>query len=300
MLPAKRADAREHMKTPVTTFALAAALLSILTFASASETPVPSGKPLGSAGRPAFIEGVDVPEAKPRTGIPVPTRPPAAEERTPERLAPDTTDGTPNDNEAEAAETSVGGDEEPELTDCTISGAMITPLDVVVESGSAGTTGCGIVDPVLFTGVRQGAREITFTSPLTVSCGFAETVTKWLLADVAPAADRLLKAPPLRISTGPGYQCRRRNNRADGKLSEHAFGRAVDITRFEFDGGTSVSVTTDWSENSAPGRFLKAVHASACKRFTTVLGPDADPNHKSHFHLDTGCHGRECTYIICQ
>jgi hypothetical protein len=34
------------------------------------------------------------------------------------------------------------------------------------------------------------------------------------------------------------------------------------------------------------GNFLEFVHDEACKTFGTVLGPDADEAHKSHFHLD--------------
>lgn len=41
--------------------------------------------------------------------------------------------------------------------------------------------------------------------------------------------------------------------------------------------------------DSAPqGRtqFLRGIHASACKIFGTVLGPEANDAHKNHFHLD--------------
>ncbi len=33
-------------------------------------------------------------------------------------------------------------------------------------------------------------------------------------------------------------------------------------------------------------RFLREIHASACKHFGTVLGPEANNAHKNHFHLD--------------
>ena len=33
-------------------------------------------------------------------------------------------------------------------------------------------------------------------------------------------------------------------------------------------------------------KFLRAVHASACKHFGTVLGPEANNDHKNHFHVD--------------
>ncbi len=33
-------------------------------------------------------------------------------------------------------------------------------------------------------------------------------------------------------------------------------------------------------------QFLKAAHSSACRRFGTVLGPEANEAHRNHFHLD--------------
>jgi len=32
--------------------------------------------------------------------------------------------------------------------------------------------------------------------------------------------------------------------------------------------------------------FLRAMHASACRRFGTVLGPEANEAHRNHFHFD--------------
>ena len=33
-------------------------------------------------------------------------------------------------------------------------------------------------------------------------------------------------------------------------------------------------------------QFVKFLHEDACRRFGTVLGPDANAAHKDHFHLD--------------
>jgi hypothetical protein len=42
--------------------------------------------------------------------------------------------------------------------------------------------------------------------------------------------------------------------------------------------------------------FLRAVHAAACRQFGTVLGPEANPWHKNHFHIDMADrpHGAIC------
>jgi Extensin-like protein C-terminus len=42
--------------------------------------------------------------------------------------------------------------------------------------------------------------------------------------------------------------------------------------------------------------FLRGVHAAACRRFGTVLGPEANHAHKNHFHIDMAqrAHGTIC------
>jgi hypothetical protein len=40
------------------------------------------------------------------------------------------------------------------------------------------------------------------------------------------------------------------------------------------------------ADTSARQRFLRRVHAAACRHFGTVLGPEANEAHRNHFHLD--------------
>lgn len=42
---------------------------------------------------------------------------------------------------------------------------------------------------------------------------------------------------------------------------------------------------------NARQQFLRAIHAAACKRFGTVLGPEANEAHRNHFHLDMADRG---------
>ncbi|MGI9400445.1 MAG: extensin family protein, partial [Rhizobiaceae bacterium] len=140
-------------------------------------------------------------------------------------------------------------------------------------------------------------------------------------------AEAALGSPIAELVTGPGYQCRRRNRASSGKLSEHSFANAIDISGFRLEDGRTITVEEHWphlsgdgqttSENEEPAEqtepadplerskteeqaFLAQSHAIACKMFTTVLGPDADAAHRNHFHFDQGCHGRNCTYLLCQ
>lgn len=237
-----------------------------------AQTPVPTPKPLGQADAERFVSGVDSPPAKP----------------------------APNSGpQGSGGRRATNGDS----ARCDIPGALLEPvgsLSGALKGSPMDDEACGIEDAVSFTGVLKGGREVSFPAPVIVSCEFAKVLTEWLRLDVLPAAARLLQSRVERIGSGPGYQCRRRNNLPDGKLSEHALGKALDISHFLLEGGARVSVEDDWPAETSKGEFLNVIHGAACRRFTTVLGPEADPSHKSHFHLDIGCHGRDCTYLICQ
>ena len=51
------------------------------------------------------------------------------------------------------------------------------------------------------------------------------------------------------------------------------------------------SVISDGTSYNARQRFLRLIHAAACRRFGTVLGPEANEAHRNHFHLDMADRG---------
>ncbi|MBD1547483.1 extensin family protein [Roseibium aggregatum] len=196
--------------------------------------------------------------------------------------------------EAEAAEETPAAAPVP----CTLKFGDTVDLPAVV-----GEDGCGFSSAVRLAGVN-GKADVGFVPEPTVSCRFAGALSKWLEEDLAGIALETTGERLKAVHVGPGYQCRRRNNLKDGKLSEHALGNALDVLGFEFMSGEIVTVENDWSgeepDKEASRKFLRAAHDAACKRFTTVLGPGADAYHQSHIHVDIGCHGKTCTYRICQ
>ena len=82
------------------------------------------------------------------------------------------------------------------------------------------------------------------------------------------------------------YACRNRNSAKTGRLSEHAFGRAIDIGTIALNNGRQITVLNGWRKPKE-GRILKRAHAAACGTFGTVLGPNANKFHQDHFHFDT-------------
>ena len=138
--------------------------------------------------------------------------------------------------------------------------------------------GCTIPNAVR---VRSVSGVRLSTSAL-MTCDTAEALNTWVDKGVQKAFGK--KVVELKVAAH--YACRTRNNRAGAKLSEHAKGRAIDISAFTLSNGRQVTVLGDWGKGSH-GRALAKAHAAACGTFGTVLGPRSDGYHRDHFHLDT-------------
>ena len=98
----------------------------------------------------------------------------------------------------------------------------------------------------------------------------------------SPAANAEFGSPLKSIAQASGFVCRPRNGTT--KLSEHAFGNALDIASFTLGNGTVIAV-----EPAPPAKnekYLRAVRNAACGPFKTVLGPGSDADHALHFHFD--------------
>lgn len=144
---------------------------------------------------------------------------------------------------------------------------------------------CTVKAPVRMTAVRTRSGTVAISGAPTLDCPFATALAGWTREIAAPAAKRIVHRRLIRIETGPGFQCRRRNRRKTGKLSEHAFGNAVDIVGFEFSkGGFGIQPRP----RGRYARYQKAMRKAACGWFTTTLGPGADAAHATHLHLDLG------------
>jgi hypothetical protein len=91
----------------------------------------------------------------------------------------------------------------------------------------------------------------------------------------------------VRIDHLGAYSCRANTGRRD-RLSEHAYGLAIDISGFRLSDGTSVSVERDWSQPGPKRNFLHHLASAACGYFSVVLTPDSNADHFNHMHLDIG------------
>lgn len=142
-----------------------------------------------------------------------------------------------------------------------------------------GENGCAIPYPMTVT--RLGP-DIALEPQAEMNCEMAEAVVRFMVRTVLPAAKAHFSAGLKSVDQASAYVCRPRHN--GEKMSEHAFGNALDIAGFTLSDDTRIAVEPRPSEKNA--RFLDEIRKAACGPFKTVLGPGSDPDHELHFHLD--------------
>lgn len=119
----------------------------------------------------------------------------------------------------------------------------------------------------------------------TVDCRTAKALKTWVVNGAKPAVGGEGGGiASLRVVSH--YACRNRNSASSGRLSEHAFGHAIDIAGIKLKSGREITVLRGWNTRG-DGARLRQMWRAACGPFGTVLGPEANRFHADHFHFDT-------------
>lgn len=151
--------------------------------------------------------------------------------------------------------------------------------------------GCGWTNGVRLTaagGARLHVDRIT--------CELAAGLALWVAHEVQPSAQDILGTRVSSIQHLGGYSCRNIMGSPIwvGVRSQHAKANALDLTGFTLTNGRQVSVVRHWAGDGPEARFLRAIHARACRYFRVAMGPDFNAAHRNHFHYDRGifsaCH----------
>jgi hypothetical protein len=155
--------------------------------------------------------------------------------------------------------------------------AAIAPMPRLIGPGACGGRDLVELEAVLLTDhTRVGIKP----APV-LRCEMAESLAAWIRDEAAPRVSALGAA--LRsVDNYDDFECRGRNRVLNAKLSEHGKGNAVDVRSFTLADGRVIGLT----DTAVPKDLRTGLRASACQRFTTVLGPGADAHHDSHIHLD--------------
>jgi hypothetical protein len=120
----------------------------------------------------------------------------------------------------------------------------------------------------------------------TLACPIVSALDTWFAGGVQPAAMKWFGVPVAEIKQISAYSCRGMNGQAGAKISEHAFGNALDIASFTLADGRKITVKDGWRGLPEEQGFLRDVHASACQQFSTVLAPGSNAFHYDHIHVD--------------
>jgi hypothetical protein len=129
-------------------------------------------------------------------------------------------------------------------------------------------------------------RPVEVKPAATLACPIVSALDQWISASVQPAAMRWFGQPVAEIKQISAYSCRGMNGQPGAKISEHAFGNALDIAAFTFADGRQVVVRTAWNGAPEEQGFLRDIQGAACQQFTTVLAPGSNSFHYDHIHVD--------------
>ena len=171
-------------------------------------------------------------------------------------------------------------------------------FDVIAPPDGSGN--CHVETPVRLHGVLTPSGVVRLPESPVLNCRFAKQFSLWLSEAGSAVILSQLNKKLVTVATGPGYVCRGRNGDVSDKLSEHAFGNAVDITTLTINDGTTIQIADAINPASPDYAVLKAMRTTACGYFSTVLGPGANAAHATHFHFDLGQHGKSGNYKICE
>ncbi len=124
----------------------------------------------------------------------------------------------------------------------------------------------------------------------TVSCEVAAGIAMWMAHEVQPRAQEIFGSRVTSVQHMGTYACRNVIGRKmwSDVRSEHATANALDISAFSLANGRQISVLRHWSGSGAEARFLREIHARACRYFRVAIGPEFNASHRDHFHYDRG------------
>ena len=145
---------------------------------------------------------------------------------------------------------------------------------------------------------RSAAVTAAVTPAATLACPMVSALDRFFSETLQPAAIRWFGQPVVTVRQISAYSCRGMNDNPFARISEHAFGNALDIAAFTLADGHTITVKNGWRGTPAEQGFLHDVEEGACAMFTTVLAPGSNAYHEDHMHLDLM--RRQSGRAICQ
>ncbi|WP_332119438.1 extensin family protein [Azorhizobium caulinodans] len=167
---------------------------------------------------------------------------------------------------------------------CIAEGGVTPSVYIEPMRSIDGPGACGMEHPFKVAALNDGT--VGIEPKATLACPMVREVDAWIAQVVQPAAMAWMGAPVVAIKQMSSYSCRGMNGQPGAKISEHAFGNALDVGGFRFANGVDISVKNGWKGPPEARGFLLQVQAGACEAFTTVLAPGSNIFHYDHIHVD--------------
>jgi|tagenome__1003787_1003787.scaffolds.fasta_scaffold20916916_3 hypothetical protein len=139
---------------------------------------------------------------------------------------------------------------------------------------------------------------VTVQPTATLACPIVSALDTWIASGVQPAAMKWFGMQVAEIKQISAYSCRGMNGQPGARISEHAFGNALDIAAFTLADGRRIVVRDGWRGAPEEQGFLRDVQGAACQHFSTVLAPGSNAFHYDHIHVDLM--RRSSGRVICQ
>ena len=187
---------------------------------------------------------------------------------------------------------------EDEDSACLAANVVRASPFVQTRSALGGPSVCGAAHP--FEMSAAGGGRVAMRPAAMLRCPMIPQVERWVAGVVEPAARRHFGVPLVELTVAASYACRPINHQVGGRLSEHGYANALDVSAFVLADGRKVTVKGGWYGDEREQAFLRQVHDGGCNEFTTVLGPEYDSNHRDHFHLDLARRGQDGLNHTCK
>ena len=181
---------------------------------------------------------------------------------------------------------------------CLAAGAVRTTQFIRARSSLGGPSVCGAAQPFEMSAALGG--RVALRPAALLRCPMIPQVDRWVGMAVAPAARYYFGTDLAEVIVAGSYNCRPINHKSGGRLSEHGYANALDVSGFKLADGRKISVKSGWYGAPSERAFLRDVHRGGCRQFTTVLGPEANRYHHDHFHFDLARRGRDGTKRVCR
>ena len=130
------------------------------------------------------------------------------------------------------------------------------------------------------------ATPVEIKPAATLACPIVSALDQWIANAVQPSALKWFGQPVVEIRQISAYSCRGMNGQVGARISEHAFGNALDIAAFVLADGKRITIKGSWNGSAEEQGFLRDVQGAACDQFTTVLAPGSNKYHYDHIHVD--------------